>query len=46
MEGNSKQPTPENQVGSVADRDYQLHSALNLLKGLHILNRKGADTAQ
>ncbi len=46
VEGNGKQPTPENQVGSVADRDYQLHSALNLLKGLHILNRKGADTAQ
>ncbi|WP_278803340.1 S41 family peptidase [Marinobacter nauticus] len=25
---------------SAADRDYQLRSALNLLKGLHILNRK------
>ncbi|MBY5936571.1 S41 family peptidase [Marinobacter nauticus] len=25
---------------SAADRDYQLRSALNLLKGMHILNRK------
>ena len=43
-EGNLSKP--ENQVGSIADRDYQLRSALNLLKGLHILNRNGADAAQ
>ena len=45
-EGKGNLPMPENQVGSIADRDYQLRSALNLLKGLHILNRKGADAAQ
>ncbi|WP_226596735.1 S41 family peptidase [Marinobacter nauticus] len=31
---------------SVADRDYQLRSALNLLKGLHILNRKNDSKPQ
>ncbi|MCK2148731.1 S41 family peptidase [Marinobacter alexandrii] len=31
----------EDSTASLADRDYQLRSALNLLKGLHILNRKG-----
>ena len=37
------QEEPENGAvaASLADRDYQLRSALNLLKGLHILNRKG-----
>lgn len=37
------QEAPENGAvaASLADRDYQLRSALNLLKGLHILNRKG-----
>ena len=29
-----------------ADRDYQLRSALNLLKGLHILNRKAPDAGK
>tara|TARA_Y100001934_G_scaffold53902_1_gene66182 strand:+ start:4420 stop:5781 length:1362 start_codon:yes stop_codon:yes gene_type:complete len=31
---------------SAADRDYQLRSALNLLKGLHILNRKNNSKPQ
>ncbi|GAB5477853.1 MAG: S41 family peptidase [Marinobacter nauticus] len=31
---------------SAADRDYQLRSALNLLKGLHILNRKNDSKPQ
>ncbi|TPW24284.1 S41 family peptidase [Marinobacter nauticus] len=31
---------------SAADRDYQLRSALNLLKGLHILNRKNESKPQ
>lgn len=30
---------------SLTDRDYQLRSALNLLKGLHILNRKDKSSA-
>ena len=46
VEGNEKQTKPENQTGSIADRDYQLRSALNLLKGLQILNPKGASTEQ
>ena len=29
-----------------AERDYQLRSALNLLKGLHILNRKAPDAGK
>lgn len=41
-----KQSGAENQASSIIDRDYQLRSALNLLKGLQILNRKGADTVQ
>jgi len=41
-----KKTKPEDQASSMVDRDYQLRSALNLLKGLHILNRKGADTEQ
>lgn len=41
-----RQSAPEEQAGSMADRDYQLRSALNLLKGMHILNRKGAGAAQ
>ncbi|WP_265091918.1 S41 family peptidase [Marinobacter sp. 1-3A] len=45
-EGKGKQSEGEDQPGSIADRDYQLRSALNLLKGLNILNRKGADAAQ
>ncbi|GGE54123.1 carboxyl-terminal protease [Streptosporangium jomthongense] len=45
-EGKDKQSTTEDQPGSTADRDYQLRSALNLLKGLSILNRKGEGTAQ
>ena len=45
-EGKGNLSKPENQVGSIADRDYQLRSALNLLKGLHILNRNGTDAAQ
>lgn len=44
--GNDKQTKPENEIGSMADRDFQLRSALNLLKGMHILNRKGADATQ
>lgn len=35
-----KQPENGAVAASLADRDYQLRSALNLLKGLHILNRK------
>ena len=35
----------ESSTASLADRDYQLRSALNLLKGLHILNRKGSKNA-
>ncbi|ABM20242.1 S41 family peptidase [Marinobacter nauticus] len=31
---------------SAADRDYQLRSALNLLKGMHILNRKNDSKPQ
>ena len=31
---------------SAADRDYQLRSALNLLKGMHILNRKNDSKQQ
>lgn len=31
---------------SATDRDYQLRSALNLLKGLHILNRNDNDATQ
>lgn len=34
----------EGESASAASRDYQLRSALNLLKGLHILNRR--DTGQ
>ncbi|WP_417513307.1 S41 family peptidase [Marinobacter sp.] len=45
-EGGNKDQKPENQVGSIIDRDYQLRSALNLLKGLNILDNKGADAAQ
>ncbi|WP_100638228.1 S41 family peptidase [Marinobacter salexigens] len=45
-ESTDKQSNTENQPGSIADRDYQLRSALNLLKGLSILNRKGAGSAQ
>ncbi|MBQ0832951.1 MAG: S41 family peptidase [Marinobacter sp.] len=41
-----KQSGAENQASSIIDRDYQLRSALNLLKGLQILNRKGAGTVQ
>jgi len=41
-----KETKPEEQVSSIVDRDYQLRSALNLLKGLQILNRKGAGTEQ
>jgi len=36
----------ENEESSPEDRDYQLRSALNLLKGLHILGRKNADASQ
>ncbi|MGM0953900.1 MAG: S41 family peptidase [Pseudomonadota bacterium] len=36
----------ENEEASPEDRDYQLRSALNLLKGLHILGRKNADDSQ
>ncbi|WP_286220757.1 S41 family peptidase [Marinobacter apostichopi] len=32
-------------TASLANRDYQLRSALNLLKGLHILNRKDKSSA-
>ncbi len=35
----------DSDAASLADRDYQLRSALNLLKGLHILNRKGKGSA-
>jgi carboxyl-terminal processing protease len=45
-EGKDKQAKTDGQNASMAERDYQLRSALNLLKGLHILNRKGADTTQ
>ncbi|MBU2873758.1 S41 family peptidase [Marinobacter salexigens] len=45
-EGKDKQAKTDGQNASLAERDYQLRSALNLLKGLHILNRKGADTTQ
>lgn len=41
-----KKTKPEDQASSIVDRDYQLRSALNLLKGLQILNRKGAGTEQ
>lgn len=44
-EQNSQNDDGEQTSGSPADRDYQLRSALNLLKGLHILNRKGSDSA-
>lgn len=33
-------------ASSLADRDFQLRSAVNLLKGMHILNRKGQDSSQ
>ncbi|WP_265091978.1 MULTISPECIES: S41 family peptidase [unclassified Marinobacter] len=45
-EGKDKQSKTDSQNASMAERDYQLRSALNLLKGLHILNRKGADATQ
>lgn len=45
-EGEDKQSKTDSQNASMAERDYQLRSALNLLKGLHILNRKGADATQ
>ncbi|MDN6319942.1 MAG: S41 family peptidase [Marinobacter sp.] len=45
-EDSKKQTKSEKQAGSIADRDYQLRSAINLLKGLQILNPKGAGTEQ
>lgn len=45
-EDSKKQTNTEQQAGSIADRDYQLRSAINLLKGLQILNPKGASTEQ
>lgn len=45
-ESGDKQVKPEDQPGSIADRDFQLRSAINLLKGLQILNPKGASTEQ
>ncbi|NWO04370.1 MAG: S41 family peptidase [Alteromonadaceae bacterium] len=36
----------DRQAGSTADKDYQLRSALNLLKGLNILDRKQASHLQ
>src|SRR5690554_1410312 len=45
-EGKDKQSKTDSQNASMTERDYQLRSALNLLKGLHILNRKGADATQ
>ena len=45
-EGDNKGQKAENEVVSIIDRDYQLRSALNLLKGLNILDHKGADAAQ
>ncbi|MDO6822693.1 S41 family peptidase [Marinobacter sp. 1_MG-2023] len=45
-ENNNKEQKAENQVVSIIDRDYQLRSALNLLKGLNILDHKGADATQ
>ena len=44
-EGQDSTNDGENSTASLADRDYQLRSALNLLKGLHILNRKGSKNA-
>ncbi len=35
------EPRADDAASSVLERDYQLRSALNLLKGLHILNRRG-----
>ncbi|WP_203299691.1 S41 family peptidase [Marinobacter sediminum] len=41
----TKDAEGDSDAASLADRDYQLRSALNLLKGLHILNRKGKSSA-
>ncbi len=34
------------ETGSMVQRDYQLRSALNLLKGMHILNRRGTTSGE
>lgn len=48
--GQNEKDTSENpeqeETSSIADRDFQLRSAINLLKGMHILNRKGQDSSQ
>ncbi|HET8802272.1 MAG TPA: S41 family peptidase [Marinobacter sp.] len=54
LEGKNEDKTPDEETGSpradetesAIDQDYQLRSALNLLKGLHILNRKSEGSAQ
>ncbi|OZB12563.1 MAG: peptidase S41, partial [Marinobacter sp. 34-60-7] len=54
LEGENEQDTEETKPPagepSAADKDYQLRSALNLLKGIRILNRQGktdgADNSQ
>jgi len=39
--GGASKSAPEHKDGaSIADKDYQLYEALNLLKGLHILQQK------
>ncbi|PCM44718.1 S41 family peptidase [Marinobacter sp. ANT_B65] len=45
-EAGNEHSEAESQAGSVTDRDYQLRSALNLLKGLHILTPQRADSVQ
>ena len=41
-----KQTRAEDETASLADRDYQLRSALNLLKGIRILNPQGKARAE
>ena len=44
--GDDKQSANKEQIEAMTDRDFQLRSALNLLKGMNILNSEGAHVAK
>jgi len=45
-EGQITEDSVDTDAGSPAEQDYQLRSALNLLKGLHILNQRDQDQGE